>query len=197
MFLRLFSNVKQDLLYFYPIVFYIWFNSFNAYSWYSGNIDAVSNQQIILRSMFAFETYNLVVDGYYNSKNKLLMYHHIGAIISPAIGLLYYQPETKYINALVQLATINMSSNIFLCFQFYWKNVYALKIIFALTFFYCRLYKMFPYVVVAGRGGYICDVYFWQSSIITSTIIQLYFINWYWASMILKKMCYKSIKKNT
>ena len=138
--------------------------------------------------MISFETYNLVVDGYYNFSNKLLLYHHLGAIISPAICLLYYEPETTYINALVQLFTINMSSNIFLCIQYYWKNVYALKIIFACVFFYCRLYIMFPYVMLACRGVYISNDYYWQSIIATSCIIQLYFINWYWGSLIGKKL---------
>jgi hypothetical protein len=192
MFLRLFSNVKQDLLYFYPIIFFLWFNTFNMYSWYSGSINAVYNQQVILRAMLAFETYNLFVDGYYNSNNKIMIYHHILAIVNPAISLLYYEPDTQYITALVQLVTINLSSNMFLCLQYYWKNNYSLKLIFSATFFYFRIHLMYSYFLLACKGQYISTEYYWQSMVITSSIIQLYILNWYWATLIGKKI-YTSI----
>ena len=196
--LSFFSNtsIKQNLLYFYPMCFFLFFNSFTLYSFSTNTITNTFNEKTILYTVAVFEGYNLLVDGYYNSKKWLFLYHHISAIIIPAVCLLTYEKDVGYINAVVQLFSINLYSNLFLCLQSYYTKAFVFNLIFISVFVYCRLYVMYPYVIQSVSGKYVdvdLDVekentnMYYASWLVTNCIVQLYCLNIYWSVLIIKK----------
>jgi hypothetical protein len=133
----------------FNIIYFLFFNLFNIYLYTTNTF--IDHQYNILVSVSIFEFINIFIELKQNNKHFIIsISHHICTFIITFFGVLYYTnnacSSTLRTN-LIKYVCLLLYSNLFLNLQEVFEKNILIKILFVITFLYCRIIIGFSYVI--------------------------------------------------
>ena len=170
----------------FSITFFTFFNLFNIYTYITNTF--IEYQYSILVSVAIFEFFNIFMELKQNNKQFVIsITHHICAFLSTTLSVLYYDSFNFDLRtSLIKYMCLLLYSNLFLNLQeIFTKNI-LIKILFATTFLYFRIFVNFSYLLIFINNISLLNDF--VVNVILFTVIGFYLLSCYWGILIIKKV---------
>ena len=171
------------------LLFFGSFNSVVSYLFYTKQFDQY--ERTVLASISIYEFLNIFIEiknHFIRKEPQIVLYllHHVVTASMCGFFVFYYEPTFAF-HDLIVVTTCNIFTTLFLNLQYVFPRSNLLKIVFAGSFFYYRIFLTLPYFIKIVNGNYIIN-----GSPIISIIGSIcptlfFFLNLYWGYLILNK----------
>lgn len=178
--------VKRNYI---ALLFFGSFNSVVSYLFYTEQF--VQYERSVLASISIYEFLNIFIEiknHFIRKEPQIVLYllHHVVTASMCGFFVFYYEPIFAF-HDLVMVTTCNIMTNLFLNLQYVFPRSNLLKIVFAISFFYYRIFITLPYFIRILNGSYIITNAPIISIVGSICPTMFFFLNLYWGYLILNK----------
>jgi len=178
--------VKQNYI---ALLFFGSFNSVVSYLFYTNQF--IKYERSVLASISIYEFLNIFIEiknHFVRKEPQIVLYllHHVVTASMCGFFVFNYEPTFAF-HDLVMVTTCNIFTNLYLNLQYVFPRSNLLKIVFAISFFYYRIFITLPYFIRILNGTYIITNAPIVSIVGSICPTLFFFLNLYWGYLILNK----------